>query len=142
MRVHAYDYAILRAVPRVERGERINVGVVLSCPTLGFLDGATHLDAERLRAIDPGADVAGLARQLAAVEAVCRGRRDAGPIAALSRSERFHWVVSPRSTVLQASAVHAGCCEDPARTLVHLFEALVLTPASDSRAVDPPARGT
>jgi hypothetical protein len=129
MPVHAYDYAILRAVPRVERGERINVGVVLSCPTLGFLDCATHLDAERLRGLDPRADVEGLARQLAAVEAVCRGRRDAGPIAALPRSERFHWVVSPRSTVLQAGEVHAGRCEDPAGTLAHLLETLVLTAA-------------
>jgi hypothetical protein len=139
MPAHAYDYAILRAVPRVERGERINVGVVLSCPTRGFLDCATHLDAARLRALDPRADVEGLARQLAAVEAVCRGRRDAGPIAALPRSERFHWIVSPRSTVLQASHVHAGRCDDPALALAHLVEALVLT---DSRAADPPARGT
>jgi len=126
MPVHAYDYAILRAVPRVERGERINVGVVVSCPTLAFLDCATHLDRERLRAIDPRADVEGLARQLAAVEAVCRGRRDAGPIAALPRTERFHWIVSPRSTVLQAGEVHAGRCADPAGTLAHLLERLVL----------------
>lgn len=126
MPVHAYDYAILRAVPRVERGERINVGVVLSCPTLGFLDCATHLDRSRLFALDSDADADALTRQLVAVEAVCRGRRDAGPIAALPRSERFHWVVSPRSTVLQAGAVHTGRCEDPAGTLAHLFETLVL----------------
>lgn len=127
MPAHAYDYAILRAVPRVERGERINVGVVLSCPGRGFLDCATHLDRARLFALDPAADVEALARHLAALEAVCRGRRDAGPIAALPRTERFHWLVSPRSTVLQASAVHAGRCEDPVRTLAHLFETLVLT---------------
>ncbi|MCX4244497.1 DUF3037 domain-containing protein [Paraliomyxa miuraensis] len=122
---HAYDYAVLRAVPRVERGERINVGVVLSCPTLGFLDCATGLDRERLRALDPSADVEAIERQLRAIEAVCRGRRGAGPIAALPRSERFHWLVSPRSTMLQASSVHAGRCADPARTLAALFDALV-----------------
>lgn len=126
MPAHAYDYALLRAVPRVERGERINVGVVLSCPAKGFLDCATHLDRTRLRALDPAADADALARHLASLEAVCRGRRDAGPIAALPRTERFHWLVSPRSTVLQASAVHAGRCEDPAKTLAHLFETLVL----------------
>lgn len=123
---HAYDYAILRAVPRVERGERINVGVVLSCPTLGFLECATGLDRGRLRALDPAADAEGIERQLRAIEAVCRGERGAGPIAGLPRSERFHWVVSPRSTVLQASAVHAGRCEDPARTLRRLFDSLVV----------------
>lgn len=126
MPAHAYDYAVLRAVPRVERGERINVGVVLSCPTLAFLDCATHLDGARLLALDPGADVDGIARHLAAVEAVCRGRPEAGPIATLPRRERFHWLVGPRSTVLQPSAVHAGRCDDPARTLVHLFEMLVV----------------
>lgn len=131
MPVHAYDYAVLRAVPRVERGERINVGVVLSCPTRGFLDCATHLDATRLRALDPDADVEALARQLAAVEAVCRGQRGAGPVAALPRSERFHWVVSPRSTMLQASPVHAGRSDDPARALAHLFEALVAVTGVD-----------
>lgn len=139
MPAHAYDYAVLRAVPRVERGERINVGVVLSCPSKGFLDCATHLDRARLFALDADADAEGLARHLAALEAVCRGRRDAGPIAALPRSERFHWIVSPRSTVLQAGAVHAGRCDDPAGTLSHLFEGLVLT---GSRAADPPVRGT
>lgn len=129
MPAHAYDYAILRAVPRVERGERINVGVVLSCPSRGFLDCATHLDRARLLALDPGADVEALARHLVALEAVCRGQRDAGPIAALPRSERFHWLVSPRSTMLQASAVHAGRGEDPARVLAHLHETLVLVGA-------------
>ena len=127
MPVHAYDYAILRAVPRVERGERINVGVVVSCPTRGFLDCRTHLERARLLALDPAADVEGLARHLVSLEAVCRGQRNAGPIAALPRTERFHWLVSPRSAVLQASAVHSGRCEDPARTLEHLFETLVLT---------------
>lgn len=126
MPAHAYDYAVLRAVPRVERGERINVGVVLSCPTLGFLDCMTGLDPARLRSIDPAADVAAIERQLRGVQAVCRGERGAGPIAALPRLERFHWLVSPRSTVLQAGAVHAGCCEDPAQTLRRLFDALVV----------------
>jgi Protein of unknown function (DUF3037) len=122
---HAYDYAVLRAVPRVERGERINVGVVVSCPARGFLDCATALDEARLRALDPRVDVEAIARQLAAIEAVCRGHAGGGPIAGLSRSERFHFIVSPRSTVLQASRVHAGRCEDPAAVLVHLYEVLV-----------------
>lgn len=139
MPAHAYDYAVLRAVPRVERGERINVGVVLSCPTLGFLDCAIGLDRARLLALDPTADVEAIERQLRAIEAVCRGARGAGPLAALPRSERFHWVVSPRSTVLQASAVHSGWCEDPAQTLAHLLDGLVLT---RTRAADPPVRDT
>ena len=126
MPAHGYDYAILRAVPRVERGERINAGVVLSCPTLGFLDCATHLDRARLLALDPSADVEALARHLMSLEAVCRGQPGAGPIATLPRTERFHWLVSPRSTILQASAVHAGRCEDPERTLAHLYDTLVL----------------
>jgi hypothetical protein len=125
MPVHAYDYAVLRAVPRVERGERINVGVVVSCPTRGFLDCATELDRGRLLVIDPRADVEAIVRHLGAIEAVCRGERGAGPIAALPRSERFHWIVSPRSTMLQASRVHSGRCEDPAVALAHLFETLV-----------------
>jgi hypothetical protein len=129
MPAHAYDYAVLRAVPRVERGERINVGVVLSCPAKGFLDCATHLDRARLRALDPAADAQALARHLDSLAAVCRGQRDAGPIAAMPRTERFHWLVSPRSTILQASAVHAGRCEDPATALAHLFETLVLISA-------------
>jgi hypothetical protein len=125
MPAHAYDYAVIRAVPRVERGERINVGVVLSCPTLGFLDCTTHLDRARLLALDPGADAEALARHLASLEAVCRGQPGAGPIAALPRTERFHWLVSPRSTVLQASHVHSGRCDDPARALAHLHATLV-----------------
>jgi len=129
MPAHAYDYAVIRAVPRVERGERINVGVVLSCPARGFLDCATHLDRARLLALDPAADADGLARHLASLEAVCRGQRNAGPIATLPRTERFHWLVSPRSTVLQASHVHSGRCDDPARTLAHLYETLVPTRA-------------
>jgi hypothetical protein len=122
----AFDYTILQVVPRIERDERINAGVILFCPAAAFLGGRVALDATILRALAPDADVAAITAQLEAVRALCAGDPAAGPIARLSPSERFHWLSTPRSTVVQPSAPHAGLCDDPAAALDRLFAATVL----------------
>ena len=121
-----FEYAIVRVVPRVERGEAFNAGIVLMCRSRRFLGARVALDDGRARG-----DVARLRPEvvrahLAAVEAVAAGQADAGPIAALSMPERFHWLVSPSSTIIQPSEVHTGLTADPAATLEHLFRTLVL----------------
>jgi len=123
----AFDYTIIQVVPRVDRDERINAGVILFCPAAAFLGCRIALDAGRLRAIAPDADVAAVNAQLEAVRAVCAGDAGAGPIARLSPSERFHWLSTPRSTVVQPSAPHAGLCDEPAAALDRLFAASVAT---------------
>ena len=120
-----FQYALLRVVPRVERGEQINAGVVLFARRLGFLEARVRLDEERLRALAPEADPKPLARQLEAIARVAAGDPDAGPIAALPPSERFSWIVAPSSTAIQPSPVHMGVCGEPAETLARLFEELV-----------------
>ena len=110
---HTYDYAIVRVVPRVERGELINVGIVLSCPALDFLEAGVELDEAHL----------------ATIPLVCRGGPDAGPIGELPQRNRFHWLVSPRSTVIQMSAVHTGRTGDPAAALDRLMDTMVRRPA-------------
>lgn len=122
---YTYDYAIVRVVPRVERGEMINVGVILSCPDLDFLDARIDVDEERLRVLDRSLDVNALRAHLATIPAVCRGGADAGPIGELARRNRFHWLVSPRSTMIQMSPVHTGRTPDPAAALDHLLETVV-----------------
>jgi hypothetical protein len=124
----SYDYALIRVTPRVERGERMNVGAVLFCRTRTFLGTRIALDEARLLAFFPGADVEGIRAQLHAIEKIAEGDREAGPIAALSQAERFHWLVSPRSTIVQPSPVHSGLCDDPAAALEHLFATMVLLP--------------
>jgi hypothetical protein len=120
-----YVYAMLRLVPRVERGECFNVGVVMLSRPRRFLGVRTGLDERRLAALAPGLD-AGIVRQhLAAVERVVAGDPDAGPMAALDISERFHWIASPSSTILQPSPVHTGLTRDPDATLTRLFQELV-----------------
>ncbi|MES1209685.1 MAG: DUF3037 domain-containing protein [Pseudomonadota bacterium] len=121
----AFDYVVLQVVPRVDRDERMNAGVILFCPASGFLGCRVALDRARLRALSPDVDLDGVARQLAAAQAVAEGDAGAGPIAALSRSERFHWLSAPRSTVVQPSVAHAGICDDPAAALERLFRAAV-----------------
>lgn len=121
----AYDYAVIRVVPRVERQEFINVGVVVSCPKRGFLEAAVELDAARLRALDPTLDLEAISRHLAVIPAICKGGRDAGPIGVLSPRERFHWLTAPRSTVIQLSPVHTGRCDDPTALLAKLMETMV-----------------
>jgi len=121
----AFDYTIVQVVPRVDRDERINAGVILFCPAAAFLGCRIALDAGRLRALAPDADVAAVNAQLEAVRAVCAGDAGAGPIARLSPSERFHWLATPRSTVVQPSVAHAGLCDDPATALERLFDSAV-----------------
>lgn len=107
----SFDYAILRVVPRVERQEFINAGVVAFCPEKRFLGARIHLNKERLRALWPDADVELAREHLEAVRRICDGDPEAGPIAKLSQRERFHWIISPRSTIIQPSPVHTGVCE-------------------------------
>jgi Protein of unknown function (DUF3037) len=120
-----FQYAILRVVPRIERGEQINAGVVVFARQAKFLRALVRLDSQRLRAIAPGADPAPLQRQLDAIARVAAGDANAGPIAALPQSERFAWIVAPSSTAVQPSAVHTGLCGDPEAELEKLFEELV-----------------
>jgi Protein of unknown function (DUF3037) len=121
----AFQYTILRVVPRIERGECMNVGVVLFCPQHRFLGARFELDAERLAAFAPDLDPETVRPHLEAIAAVVAGDPDAGPLGALPASERFGWIAARSSTVLQPSEVHTGLSEDPAATLEHLFEALV-----------------
>lgn len=127
---HTYDYAIVRIVPRVERGERINVGVILSCVDADFLDARIELDRGRLLAIDPGLDLDAIQSGLAIIPAVCAGGADAGPIGELPPRARFRWLVSPRSTVIQMSPVHTGRTHDPAAALDRLLQTMVRTPSA------------
>jgi hypothetical protein len=124
----SYDYAIVRVVPRVERGEQINAGVILSCPTRDYLAARIALDAARLRALAPAANVAEIEQALASIPRIAAGDPAGGPIAALPRSERFHWLVAPRSAIIQPSPVHTGLCTDPASALEQLLARLVLPP--------------
>lgn len=123
-----YSYAIVRVVPRVERGEFVNVGVVLLARTARFLAARVEPDRARLRTLAPALDLAAVERHLAAFVAVCDGRPDGGPIARLAPSERFHWLTAPRSAMMQTSPVHTGWCDDPRATLDALFDALVRPP--------------
>ena len=120
-----FQYAVLRVVPDVERGERLNAGVVLFARTLDFLGARVRLDEARLQALWPAADVPAGARHLGGLARVAAGDPAAGPIAALPASQRFHWLVAPASTVVQPSAVHTGLCDDPAGALDRLFHRLV-----------------
>lgn len=123
--LHSYDYALIRLTPRLERGESINVGVVLYCRTKRFLAAPTHLDAVRVQLLDATCDVTVIADQLSLFSAVARGDRDAGPIATLPQPERFHWLVAPRSTIIYATPVHCGLTEDPQAQLERLMRTLV-----------------
>ncbi len=120
-----FQYAIVRVVPRVERGECLNAGVIMLCRPRRFLAAKVGLDEARLRAIAPDADPAAILPHLEAIERIAAGDPSAGPIARLTAAERFHWLVAPSSTVIQPSEVHTGLCEDPAEELEHLFDRLV-----------------
>jgi len=123
-----YDYAIVRVVPRVERGERMNVGVILSCPDLSFLDARIDLDESRLLALDQHVDLETMRANLATIPALCRGGAEAGPIGELPQRGRFRWLVSPRSTMIQMSPVHTGRTSDPAACLDRLLDKVVRRP--------------
>lgn len=120
-----YDYAIIRVVPKVERGEFLNVGVLVSCPAVDYLEARIALDESRLLALDPGLDLPSIREHLATFPAICSGGEGAGPIGQLSQRERFHWLVAPRSTIIQTSPVHTGSCRDPAALLEHLLNTMV-----------------
>jgi hypothetical protein len=122
---YTYDYAVIRVVPRVERGEQINAGVILSCPDLDFLDARIALDEAAVLALDPQADLDALHANLSTIPLVCRGGPEAGPIGELPPRGRFRWLVSPRSTIVQPSPVHTGRTSDPAACLDRLLESLV-----------------
>jgi hypothetical protein len=121
-----FEYAIIRVVPRVERGEAFNAGIVLMSRPHRFLAARTELSESVLTALAPDCDPEIVRAHLDAIVRIAAGDRDAGPIAALSMPERFHWLVSPSSTIIQPSEVHTGLTGDPAATLDHLFRTLVL----------------
>jgi hypothetical protein len=121
----SFDYAVLRVVPSAERAEFVNAGVVMHCPEQAFLECRVLVDEERLRMLWPEMDIAVVREHLEAFPKVAAGDAGAGPIARLSRRERFHWLVAPRSTVIQVSPVHSGMCVAPAGTMAELFRRLV-----------------
>lgn len=121
----SFDYAVIRVVPRVEREEFLNVGVVLFCPERKYLGIRIRLEANRLRTLWPAIDLEEIQRHVDALVRVAEGAGDAGPIARLSQRERFHWLVAPRSTMIQVSAVHGGICDRPEENIERLFSALV-----------------
>ncbi len=130
-----YDYAVIRVVPRVEREEFVNAGVIVSCPERKFLEARIELDEARVLALHPAIDLEAVRAHLAAIPAICAGGASAGAIGMLSPKERFRWLVAPRSTVVQTSPAHAGRCDDPVALLERLLDTMVREP----RAAQEPA---
>ena len=128
-----FDYAVIRVVPRVERAEFINAGVIVSCAAQNFLRAGIELDERRLAALDPALDPALVRKHLDAVALICAGGARAGAIGLLPPRARFDWLVAPRSTIIQTSPVHTGLCADAARVLEHLLGTMVRAPAPDGR---------
>jgi hypothetical protein len=124
----SFDYAIIRVMPRVERGELVNAGVLLFCLQRDFLAAQVEVNGPRLRALWPEIDVELVRQHLEAIPRICAGSPEGGPIAKLSLRERFHWLVAPRSTIIQVSPVHVGLCDSPERALDELFRQMVLVP--------------
>jgi hypothetical protein len=120
-----YDYAVVRVVPKVDREEFINAGVIVSCPELSFLEARIKLDESRLLALDPNIDLDLVKTHLDSIPKICRGGDDAGSIGQLPQRQRFHWLVAPRSTIIQTSPVHTGRCGDPAAALERLVVTMV-----------------
>ena len=123
-----YDYAIVRVVPKVERAEFVNVGVIVSCPERDLLLARIELDERRLMALDPTLDLEAVRMHLAAIPTICVGGEQAGPIGRLSQRERFHWLVAPRSTVIQTSPTHTGSAKDLEAVAERLLETMVRPP--------------
>ncbi len=124
----SYEYAVIRVVPSVDRGERINCGVVLYCQSTKFLGALLHIDKARLKAVDPSFDFESIEQHLAAIPKLCSGAPSEGEIARLSLSARFNWLVAPKRAVIQFSPVHAGIRTDPQAALEHLLASMVLKP--------------
>ena len=123
--VRTYDYAIVRVVPRVERGEFVNAGIILSCDVERILLARIHLDEHALLALEPGVDLEIVRTALASIPMICAGGEGAGPIGRLSPRERFHWLVSPKSTIIQTSPVHTGQCGNCEAAVEHLMDRAV-----------------
>jgi Protein of unknown function (DUF3037) len=123
--LRTYDYAVVRVVPRVERGEFVNAGIILSCDVERILRASIELDESALLAIDATVDMELVKKVLASIPAICAGGDAAGEMGKLSARERFHWLVAPRSTIVQTSPVHTGQCADPAAALEHLLQTMV-----------------
>lgn len=123
--LRTYDYAIVRVVPRVERGEFINAGIILSCDIERILQACIELDEAALLALDAGVDLALVRSTLATIPAICAGGADAGPIGKLSARERFHWLVAPKSTIVQTSPVHSGQGSNLGQALEHLMNRMI-----------------
>ncbi len=120
-----YDYAVIRVVPRVERAEFVNVGVIVSCPEHGLLAACIEIDERRLAALAPDVDIDAIERHLDTIPLICTGGAAAGPIGKLAPRERFHWLTAPRSTIIQTSPVHTGRSRDPATLVESLMDAMV-----------------
>jgi hypothetical protein len=129
-----YDYAIIRVVPKVEREEFINVGVIVSCPARRFLEARIELDEQRLLTLDAQLDLQPIRAHLSTIPAICTGGGEAGPIGQLSQRERFYWLTAPRSTIIQTSPVHTGRCRNPGDVLEHLLNTMVRPPGAGSSA--------
>lgn len=122
---NSFDYAVIRVVPRVEREEFINAGIILYCLARDFLSAQVELDEARLRALAPDIDVDEVKAHLAALPRIAAGGPGSGPIGQLTQKERFKWLAAPRSTIVQVSAVHSGLCESPDQALQHLMDRMV-----------------
>jgi len=123
--LRTYDYAIVRVVPRVERGEFVNAGIIMSCDVERILKARIELDEDALRALDARVDLEVVREALATIQLICAGGAGAGPLGNLSARERFHWLVSPKSTIVQTSPVHTGQCDDPDAALEHLMKRMI-----------------
>jgi hypothetical protein len=121
----SYDYAVIRVVPRVDREEFMNVGVIISCPAKDFLEARIEMDETRLLAFAPHVDLEAVRAHLASIPRICAGGPEAGPIGQLSPRERFHWLVAPRSTIIQTSRVHSGRCTEPEPLSERLLDRMV-----------------
>jgi hypothetical protein len=130
--LRTYDYAIVRVVPRVERGEFVNAGIILSCDIERILLARIELDEAALLALYAGVDLELVRGALASIPAICAGGTDAGLIAKLSARERFHWLVSPKSTIVQTSPVHSGQCSDLQTALEHLMNRMIRRSRADT----------
>ena len=126
--LYTYDYAIVRVVPKVDREEFVNVGVIVSCPARDFLEARIELNETRLTALDPNLDIESARAHLASIPAICTGGEQAGPIGRLTKRQRFDWLIAPRSTIIQTSAAHTGTCDDPSAALEHLVVTMVRSP--------------
>ena len=124
-KICTFDYAVIRIVPRVEREEFINVGVILSCPARKFLKARIELDEQRLKAFSPELDTDAIRHYLDIIPKICAGEKQAGAIGRLTQRERFYWLTAPRSTIIQTSSVHTGFCSDAGEMLEHLFNKMV-----------------